>query len=233
MKESIKTKFKRQLTPLYHSYVIEGDVSRAGRELIDFLEEEHGVIAKGNPDVFHQSYGTFSIESARAVKEEAQRKKVSQGKKIFILEFGAMTREAGNALLKTLEEPFDDTHFFLITPSVSNILPTILSRCRSVKFSSDALSAATPTPADFISASKATRLLMVKKLLSELEKEKIAKADIVSFVENVLKELHQNETTAEKSEDIASLDPISRVASYSRDQSASLKMILEYLAISL
>ncbi len=47
----------------------------------------------------------------------------------------AMTVEAANSLLKTLEEPSLTTIIILITSSAEDILPTIKSRCQLVKFS--------------------------------------------------------------------------------------------------
>lgn len=40
-----------------------------------------------------------------------------------------MTESASNALLKTLEEPTDNTYLLLLTHRVAGLLPTILSRC--------------------------------------------------------------------------------------------------------
>ena len=45
-----------------------------------------------------------------------------------------MSREAANALLKTLEEPPPGSVLFLITSSADAILPTIRSRCQPVTF---------------------------------------------------------------------------------------------------
>ena len=47
----------------------------------------------------------------------------------------ALTSEAGNMLLKTLEEPPRNTHFILITTLESAVLPTIVSRCQRLRFS--------------------------------------------------------------------------------------------------
>ncbi|MFA5871677.1 MAG: hypothetical protein WC858_03040 [Parcubacteria group bacterium] len=47
-----------------------------------------------------------------------------------------MNREAANALLKSLEEPTSDTYFILLVSSVESILPTIVSRCAVLRFSS-------------------------------------------------------------------------------------------------
>ena len=45
-----------------------------------------------------------------------------------------MTPAAQNCLLKTLEEPPQDTVFFLITDQPGAMLPTIVSRCRVIRF---------------------------------------------------------------------------------------------------
>ncbi len=53
---------------------------------------------------------------------------------VLIEDAEKMNREAGNALLKILEEPPDKTFFILISENCSDMLPTILSRCRQIKF---------------------------------------------------------------------------------------------------
>ncbi len=45
-----------------------------------------------------------------------------------------MRPEAQNALLKTIEEPSKGTYIFLIAGSVATVLPTIISRCFTLKF---------------------------------------------------------------------------------------------------
>jgi DNA polymerase-3 subunit delta' len=45
-----------------------------------------------------------------------------------------MTPQAQNALLKTLETPPGDAVFFLMTDQMTSLLPTIVSRCRIVRF---------------------------------------------------------------------------------------------------
>ncbi len=57
-----------------------------------------------------------------------------QGKfKIYIIdEVHMLTKEAFNALLKTLEEPPSNTKFFLATTEAHKIPPTILSRCQRI-----------------------------------------------------------------------------------------------------
>ena len=47
---------------------------------------------------------------------------------------GDMQRGAANALLKTLEEPPDNTLFLLVSHGAAGLLPTIRSRCQRVRF---------------------------------------------------------------------------------------------------
>jgi DNA polymerase-3 subunit delta' len=55
--------------------------------------------------------------------------------KVFIIhDAHAMLPTSSNALLKTLEEPPEDTYIFLLSYRVHEILPTILSRCYKIPF---------------------------------------------------------------------------------------------------
>lgn len=57
--------------------------------------------------------------------------------KLIVIECAdRMNVAASNALLKVLEEPSQGTHFILIAEQISTVLPTILSRCQLLHFSS-------------------------------------------------------------------------------------------------
>ncbi len=53
---------------------------------------------------------------------------------VLITEAGQMNPQAQNALLKELEEPPEKTFFILLARERSGLLPTILSRCQSLRF---------------------------------------------------------------------------------------------------
>lgn len=53
---------------------------------------------------------------------------------VIIDEVHKLTTEAANALLKSLEEPPENTIFFLLATSLSLVLPTIASRCQALAF---------------------------------------------------------------------------------------------------
>lgn len=78
---------------------------------------------------------TIKINSVRELRRESALSAFSEGRKVFvIIDAENLNDEASNALLKTLEEPHDDTLLILTVPSTDLLLPTILSRCQHVRF---------------------------------------------------------------------------------------------------
>jgi DNA polymerase-3 subunit delta' len=59
---------------------------------------------------------------------------ISRWRAVVIDSIDDMERGAANALLKTLEEPPANTVFFLVSHSPGRLLPTIVSRCRLLRF---------------------------------------------------------------------------------------------------
>src|SRR6185295_1770830 len=67
--------------------------------------------------------------------EPAGRKAVMGRGKVFVIEQAdLMTAQSQNALLKTLEEPAGRTLIILLTDQPGGLLPTIRSRCQTVRF---------------------------------------------------------------------------------------------------
>ena len=75
------------------------------------------------------------IDEIRDLKEKINYQPVKGRKKIYIIdEVHMLTKEAFNALLKTLEEPPEHVIFILATTEPDKILPTIISRCQRYDF---------------------------------------------------------------------------------------------------
>ncbi|MDQ6749759.1 MAG: DNA polymerase III subunit delta', partial [Actinomycetota bacterium] len=56
-------------------------------------------------------------------------------RRVFVVEaVDTMNDEAGNRMLKTLEEPAAYAHLILLTDRPADVLPTIASRCQPVRF---------------------------------------------------------------------------------------------------
>lgn len=75
------------------------------------------------------------IEDIRNIRENVKYSPVHGKKRIYIIdEVHMLTREAFNALLKTLEEPPPHVLFIFATTEFQKIPPTILSRCQKFEF---------------------------------------------------------------------------------------------------
>lgn len=84
-----------------------------------------------NPD------GTqIKVQQVREVLEYLSLQKIGRARVIIINDAHTLNPQAGNALLKTLEDPPSETYFFLITHAEKFILPTIRSRAQIFRFSS-------------------------------------------------------------------------------------------------
>jgi len=80
--------------------------------------------------------GSIKIEDIRAINEKINLKPFQSKRKVFIIQDAQrMGLEAANSLLKTLEEPPQNASLVLISKSVAELLPTIVSRCKLLRFS--------------------------------------------------------------------------------------------------
>jgi DNA polymerase-3 subunit delta' len=78
---------------------------------------------------------SLGVEQARSTIQQASMSPVESPRKVFLFEeAGAMTEQAANALLKTLEEPTETTVFVLVAESEDQLPSTVASRCRTVHF---------------------------------------------------------------------------------------------------
>lgn len=69
------------------------------------------------------------------LQREFSRSSVEGKKRIYIIrDCEKMRTEAANSMLKFLEEPEDDIVAILMTNNINNVLPTIISRCKVIKF---------------------------------------------------------------------------------------------------
>ena len=78
---------------------------------------------------------TIKIDDIRSLIAHAQLKPFEAKRKIFILcNTENLTIEGGNALLKTLEEPWADSLLLLTTSVPEKNLATVRSRCQAIHF---------------------------------------------------------------------------------------------------
>jgi DNA polymerase-3 subunit delta' len=108
----------------------------------------HPDLLVGEPEGATQ---TLKIERVRElVREIDGRPFEAAARAVLIDDAHAMTEQAQNALLKSLEEPPPTSHVFLITPSPQTLLPTIRSRCQTLRLG--------PLPASLLEQALVSRL---------------------------------------------------------------------------
>jgi DNA polymerase III subunit delta' len=89
-----------------------------------------------HPDVFlvEPETAAIKIEQVRDMAREVLALPFEARARAFVLDDAhLMTEQAGNALLKSLEEPPATSHVFLVTASPQALLPTIRSRCQTLR----------------------------------------------------------------------------------------------------
>jgi len=89
-----------------------------------------------HPDVLliEPETAAIKIEQVRDMAREVLALPFEGRSRAFVLdEAHVMTEQASNALLKSLEEPPATSHVFLVTASPQALLPTIRSRCQTLR----------------------------------------------------------------------------------------------------
>jgi len=110
--------------------------AKLAEQEIDAIQEE---LREKGADPYHRitipRAGIIKVNSIRAVRRESSMSTSDNRRKIFVIsDADCMGEEAANTLLKTLEEPAGDTMLILTTAHRDALLPTILSRCQTVRF---------------------------------------------------------------------------------------------------
>jgi DNA polymerase-3 subunit delta' len=138
---------------LFHAYIIEGDAISGKYEyaksaaMAILCREEPGkgcgrcsicqkVAHENHEDVYHICADENSLKDATVaeLQENLRHKPTAGDYSVAIIEDAdTMTVRAQNRLLKTLEEPNPGTVIFLLSENSDNLLPTIRSRCVTVR----------------------------------------------------------------------------------------------------
>lgn len=95
------------------------------------------ILSDNHPDILSISPSgpIIRIAQIRALCDSLSMKPYEARRRFVIIsDAQAMNPEAGNAILKLLEEPPDRTIFILLATQSSDLLPTIASRCQHVHF---------------------------------------------------------------------------------------------------
>lgn len=218
---------------LHHAYLIEGEREETLAALLVHLERI-GIPSKGNPDVACEEYDAFLVEHARELRRRERYRSAGGGKKVFIVAFNTIMPEAENALLKTLEEPAAETHFFFVTRTAEALLPTVRSRMHTIRGeASDKGQERGGRAKQFLNGALSERMKMIDPWLrAKDEKKAEAKEEVRIFLDEIEFALRERFGAADAG--VAEhLGHVIRAKTYLADRSPSLKLILEHLALTL
>lgn len=227
---------------LHHAHVIIGPREEVKKAIAEYVEAEIGVPFVGNPDITHFSFDLIGVDDGRAISSAARIRPLS-GHRLVIVEANFLTREAQNALLKSLEEPVSGTYFFFILPQSETLLPTVRSRVLIHTVLDESESVMKTRAKEFLKASPGERLKIARELAKEVSDDDITKADVLLFLAELERIICKGETSAdvgktggkrgETDKNMASmLASIQLAKKYLADRAPSVKMLLEHMVLS-
>ena len=153
------------------------------------------------------------IDEIRQLKEKINYQPVKGRKKIYIIdEVHMLTKEAFNALLKTLEEPPEHVIFILATTEADKILPTIISRCQRYDFKTLSLNDM-KEQLRFIGKNEGVDIPDdVLELIYESSGGSVR--DAVSILERIMVTCLGEEITLEKSEEVLGVTSVKKMEDF-------------------
>lgn len=201
---------------MHHAYIAE----QAGTP-----EALRAALAHTHPGarVQAEEFDRFGIDEARSLVAAASLR-VAEAV-VWVITAATITTEAQNALLKLFEEPQPGLTFILVVPRGS-VIPTL--RSRLLPYSYTAATNGASAGKKFLGMSASARSAALGKLLKD---EAGARERVRSLVAELEAALYAE--TLQDARIRQALEDTARVRAYLNDRSPSLKMLMEYLALSL
>ena len=223
----------RKTGRLHHAYAIFGE-KKVKEEVEAFLVKELKFPITKNADFWQGEYNVFKIGDSRVLNEAHVNKPVKYDKKVFVVYANFITKDAQNSLLKIFEEPTPDTVFFLVLPEATGLISTLKSRLIFGKGGGDDTASQAEA---FLSAKVGKRMEIVAKIVKDIKDEKMNKAGAIKFIKNIEKVVKDNLKVKNahnaRSGSLLAIEDLEKAISYASDESPSIKVILEHLALVL
>ncbi|MDE2071604.1 MAG: hypothetical protein KGI70_02655 [Patescibacteria group bacterium] len=207
---------------MHHAYVYEGPLNML-QALARDARARMGFEGEHSPNVLVEEIEKFGIDDAHELRARAG---LRTARALFVLGVSSITSEAQQALLKLFEEPQKGVVFVLLVPH-GTLVPTLRSRMLAYPTHIEDASTAGVLAKKFLSSSAQARSDIVAELLEDEGGEKERVRELLTGLEGILT-THMRDTKVR-----SALEDIARVRGYIADRSASLKMLLEHLALAL
>ena len=224
---------------LERAYLFVGELAQSKKKIEQTLESFNVKIA-GNPDLFWEERRLFSQADAEEMRALSRQKSVGSDKKIFVICFDFLAKEAVPSLTRMIDESSDDTHFFIATPHLLSLSFDFKSRLVQVQSENKGKrSASEIDPETFLSADTAMRLKEIYALLKSLDDEEdlsLARSFSLSFLnsldEAIYKRIKTNKMISSKEALSFACEEINRARQYLSRGNSSVKRILEDVSIT-
>lgn len=227
----------------HHAYLLVGDfeTSRkmAIRAALALLKPKNGAVDKEDeaklrlethPDFFYKEYDLFSIDDSHEIIDKASKRPFSGEKKVFILEINGFSTESANALLKTFEEPYESTHFFVLLSSLENILPTLRSRLLVINIGKKDIEIDQEQEKiyiDFLKGPIKRRMEIIKEFLDD-------RFEAINFLNGLEIAIYKKNINGDNiDKNFVAIKEVFRCRPFLLNRGGSPKMILEHIALSL
>jgi hypothetical protein len=216
---------------LYHTYIIESDSDITVPSLLEYLEST-GSMNKNSADMLCQNYDAFSVEDSLKIKEWHLERGIEDKKRICIINTKFINNDAERTLLKILEEPASNTHFFIIVPNASVLLDTIKSRAHVIRLSNE--TSGNNNAEKFIKSSIAERLKTIEQIIAEHKDSDNSgglRHEAISLINGIEKTIYQKWKSDKEPNFNFILDELSKSRECLSIPGASVKMVLENIAL--
>jgi len=219
---------------LYHSYVVEGNPEEISF-LIRKLLEDRGEINLQSPDVLVNIYDSFSMEDSQNIKEWYKNKPTDGKKKVCVVGTKFINREAEQSLLKIIEEPTNNTHFFIVVPDASLLLGTILSRVHLIKIDTTDSILENEFALTFLKSSPSIRIEKIADIIKEFKDSENSgglRYKAITIINSLERIIYKKWKLDLNNEDIKFiLNELKNCREFLGTPGASVKMILEHIAL--
>lgn len=213
-----------QFAQLHHATIITGNRIKNLEMIKDFLVS-HGIEIMANPDLSIFEDDQMLMADAESLIKSVSSKGLS-GKRFCIISTDRIATDVQNTLLKTLEEPYPGTHFFIVLPNIDRILPTVLSRCQVI-IGDDSLGRSRLDAQEFLKQSTTDRFIYVESWTkNKKDEDNVSKTEILNFIDALEKFLWESGNRDEQL-----FTDLRQMKSYANIRGASHRVILDFIGI--
>ena len=216
---------------IHHSYILEGPKTLIVEELGRVFRDELNIGFETGKNYWHQDFDKLLMENADEIREWQSRKNISNQKSFYVISFSTIGKNAQNSLLKLVEEPQENTHFFFVVPNSSIFLDTVLSRSSVLKPKFEI--GDSNQIFEILKMNMAERAKFIDKFQADLKDGKRGKGEAVEMVQSLISKTRNNLLQDPQNTELQSkLRLMQKAETYLNDESAIVKNWLEFVVLN-